>query len=104
MYSLRARLSKFGLLCLVAFTLTACGLLRPYQAELGQGNVIRSEQISQLALGQTPEQVNFILGSPLLTGEQTQERWLYPTYDTDAGYSNLIVYFTAGRVSNIEQN
>jgi len=99
----RARLSKFGLLCLVAFALSACGLLQPYQAELGQGNVIRPEQISQLALGQTPEQVTFILGSPLLTGEQPRVRWLYPMYDTQTGYSNLTVYFVAGRVSSIEQ-
>jgi len=101
---LRARLSKFGLLCLAAFILSACGFLKPYQAELGQGNVIRAEQIGQLAVGQTPEQVTFILGSPLLTGEQAQLRWLYPMYDTEAGYSNLIIYFSDGRVSNIEQN
>ena len=101
---MRARLSKFGLLCLVALVLSACGLLQPYQAELGQGNVIRPEQIDQLALGQTPEQVAFILGSPLLTGEQAQLRWLYPRYSTQAGYSNLTVYFSAGRVANIEQN
>ena len=101
---MRARLSKFGLLCLVAFMLSACGLLKPYQAELGQGNVIRPEQLSQLAVGQTPEQVTFILGSPLLTGEQTRLRWVYPMYDTETGYSNLTIYFSAGLVSNIEQN
>ncbi len=104
MNSLRARLSNFGLLCLVAFALSACGMLQPYQAELGQGNVVRPEQIDQLIIGQTPEQVTFILGSPLLTGEQTQVRWVYPIYDSATGFSNLIIYFSAGRVANIEQN
>jgi|TARA_B110000503_G_C7125914_1_gene404593 outer membrane protein assembly factor BamE len=66
--------------------------------------VVRPEQIEQLVIGQTPDQVTFILGSPLLTGEQTQVRWVYPIYDSATGFSNLMVYFSDGRLVNIEQN
>ncbi|EAR07497.1 outer membrane protein assembly factor BamE [Reinekea blandensis] len=100
---LRSRLSKTLFICLGIIALNGCILLEPYEAELGQGNYIREEQLQELEIGQTGEQVSFLLGTPLLTGEQTAQRWVYPTYSETQGYQKLFVYFTDGVVSGIEQ-
>jgi outer membrane protein assembly factor BamE len=84
-------------------SITACSILKPYEPELGQGNFIRDTQINQLEIGQTPKQVTFILGTALLTGENTEQHWVYPTYSDADGYSKLIVIFTDGLVSDIQQ-
>jgi len=83
--------------------LSACGILKPYESELGQGNFIRAEQVAQLEIGQTPEQVVFILGTPLLTGEEPTHRWTYPTFETETGYSNLVINFADGVVVNFSK-
>ncbi|MEJ2072003.1 MAG: outer membrane protein assembly factor BamE [Reinekea sp.] len=85
-------------------SISGCSLLSPYQAELGQGNFIREEQRLQLDLGLTPNQVSFLLGTPLLTGEFPQKRWIYPTYDKATGYSKLIIDFENGVVSSITES
>lgn len=100
---LRSRLSKTVLIFLGIISLTGCLLFEPYEAELGQGNFIRAEQLQELTIGQTQEQVAFLLGTPLLTGEQADERWIYPTYSESEGYQKLLITFTDGVVSNIEQ-
>ena len=84
-------------------SITACSILKPYQAELGQGNFILDSQIELLATGQTAKQVLFILGTPLLTGELRDLRWHYPTYKDESGYSMLTIEFENGLVSNITQ-
>lgn len=95
------RLTKTFLLFSAISVISACSVLEPYQAELGQGNFIREEQANQLEIGQTPSQVVFLLGTPLLTGEQREERWIYPVYEAESGYEKLIVSFDAGVVSSI---
>ena len=85
-------------------SISGCSLLSPYQAELGQGNFIREEQRQQLTIGQTPNQVSFLLGTPLLTGEFPQKRWIYPTFDEATGYSKLIIEFENGVVSSITES
>ncbi len=96
-----ARLTKTVLLCFVAMSITGCSILKPYEAELGQGNFIREEQIDQLEVGQTPKQVLFLLGTPLLTGEARETRWNYPLKDEQSGYEILSIQFENGLVSNI---
>jgi outer membrane protein assembly factor BamE len=85
-------------------SISACSILQPYQPTLGQGNFIRESQVEQLELGQTPKQVMLLLGTPLLTGELTDQRWIYPTYEEDLGYNQLIIEFEAGLVSKIDRN
>jgi outer membrane protein assembly factor BamE len=85
-------------------SISACSILQPYQPSLGQGNFLRESQVEQLEVGQTPKQVMLLLGTPLLTGELTDRRWIYPTYEDDLGYKQLIIEFQAGVVSSIERN
>ena len=98
-----SRLTHFALICCAALAVSSRGSLKPYQAELKQGNFIRAEQIEQLDIGQTPAQVSFVLGTPLLTGEQSDQRWIYPSYSQSSGYDTLIIEFENGLVSDIIQ-
>lgn len=96
------RLSNYVLLCSFTLALSACGLLKPYEAELGQGNSVKSEQIEQIEIGLTKEQVSFILGTPMLSGLDTEHRWIYTTFSEESGYASLVIEFENGLVSNLK--
>ncbi|TXR54364.1 outer membrane protein assembly factor BamE [Reinekea thalattae] len=95
------RLSKYALFFSFSLILTSCGLLKPYQAELGQGNFVQQEQLDQLSIGMTKDQVTFLLGTPMLSGLDTEQHWIYTTYSDAAGYASLVIEFTEGNVSAI---
>jgi outer membrane protein assembly factor BamE len=50
----------------------------PYRPDIQQGNFVSSEQLAQLKVGQTKEQVRFVLGTPLLQDVFHENRWDYP--------------------------
>jgi outer membrane protein assembly factor BamE len=60
-----ARLSNLG------------GLVTPYRMEILQGNVVVREQVQALQPGMTREQVQAILGTPLLASIFHADRWDY---------------------------
>lgn len=45
-----------------------------------QGNVIEQKQVDQLEIGMTPDQVRFLLGTPLVQGSFDPNRWDYVYY------------------------
>lgn len=53
------------------------GFLTPYRADVQQGNFISAEMVSQLRVGMTPDQVRFVLGTPLVTDLFHAGRWDY---------------------------
>lgn len=59
------------------------GFLSPYRIDIQQGNFISREMVAQLKEGMqrpegvTPEQVRFVLGTPLLTDIFHANRWDY---------------------------
>jgi outer membrane protein assembly factor BamE len=52
----------------------------PYRPDIQQGNFVSQEMLNQLKVGQTREQVKFILGTPLLADAFHADRWDYPFY------------------------
>ncbi len=88
---MRIRASHFSrraTLCLAAGLLTiglaGCGSTNwgfPYRATVQQGNWITTEQVTQLEVGMTRDQVRFILGTPTLEDIFHAERWDYPYYN-----------------------
>lgn len=48
-----------------------------YRIEIQQGNVVTQEDVNQLHTGMTRRQVQFILGSPMLTDPFHADRWDY---------------------------
>ena len=49
----------------------------PYKPDIVQGNVVTTEQITQIKPGMTHVQVKEILGSPLITDPFHVDRWDY---------------------------
>ncbi|MGB6241626.1 MAG: outer membrane protein assembly factor BamE [Castellaniella sp.] len=75
-------------MCLAAGLLTiglaGCGSTNwgfPYRATVQQGNWITTEQVAQLEVGMTRDQVRFVLGTPTLQDVFHSDRWDYPYYN-----------------------
>jgi len=48
-----------------------------YKLDINQGNYITSDQVEKLRVGQTPQQVRQVLGTPLLVDPFHPSRWDY---------------------------
>lgn len=82
------------------------GIFSPYKIDVQQGNFISQEQLSQLKTGMTPEQVHFILGTPLLNDLFHANRWDY-VFRMQKGSGEVItsriaVHFQDNRVARID--
>ena len=66
---------------------TAC----VYRIDIQQGNLLEASTIDQVELGMTRSQVQFLLGTPMISDSFHQDRWDY-TY-----------YFRRGRSRNVER-
>lgn len=82
------------------------GIFSPYRVDIQQGNFVSQEMVSQLKEGQTPEQVRFILGTPLLTDIFHASRWDYPfrlqKNSGEVTTSRVTVFFKDNRVVRFE--
>ncbi len=61
-------------------TITACA----YRIDVRQGNYIEKRDVAKLRQNMTPEQVTYILGTPLLKDSFNQNTWYY-LYVVDYG-------------------
>ena len=57
--------------------ITSCSSLAPFQAAILQGNIIENEDVEQLVKGLSKDQVQYLLGTPLLNSPIHQNRWDY---------------------------
>jgi outer membrane protein assembly factor BamE len=48
-----------------------------YQAALSQGNLLKQEDIDQVEVGMTRNQVRFLLGTPMIDDPFHEDRWDY---------------------------
>lgn len=93
------------LLASCAFALTAC----VYRVDIQQGNLLKDKDISQVEVGMTRSQVQFLLGTPMVADSFHRERWDY-AYSLRKGRSLeierrwVVVYFENDRVSKIERD
>lgn len=78
----------------------------PYRPDIQQGNFVSQEMLKQLKVGQTREQVMFILGTPLLTDIFHADRWDYPFYlargDGELTTSRVSIYFKDNKVEKFD--
>jgi outer membrane protein assembly factor BamE len=72
-------------------------IFSPYRPDIQQGNFVSQEMLDQLKVGQTREQVRFLLGTPLLMDMFHADRWDYPFYlargNGELTTSRVTVYF-----------
>ena len=51
-----------------------------YRASISQGNLIKQEDLAQLEVGMTRNQVRFLLGTPMIDDPFHKQRWDYVYY------------------------
>lgn len=96
---------RASLLLLAAFVLTAC----VYRIDIQQGNLLDDEDINQVDVGMTRSQVQFLLGTPMVTDSFHRDRWDYAYYYRQGRSPDLlkrwiVVYFENDRVARIERD
>ena len=91
-------------------TLAGCSgrLFTVHKIDVQQGNAVDPEQVEQLQIGMTKEQVRFLMGTPLVTDSFHPDRWDYvyhliPDYG-DTERRHVAVFFEGDIVSNIEKS
>ena len=81
-------------------------IFSPYRPDIQQGNFVSQEMLNQLKVGQTRDQVKFILGTPLLMDTFHADRWDYPFYlargDGELTTSRVTVYFKDDKVDHFD--
>jgi outer membrane protein assembly factor BamE len=96
-----------ALSAIVAILGTAgCGSIKPYSAEVVQGNVVTQEQVMALRPGMPRALVKDILGTPLVTSMFHENRWDYVftirRKGTEPQQRRLSVYFQGSQLVRIE--
>lgn len=66
---------KFLLVAALASATAGCGIL--YKQPIYQGNLIEKSAVDQLAVGQSKQQVQSLLGSPSIADPFHAQRWDY---------------------------
>lgn len=81
-------------------------IFSPYRPDIQQGNFVSQEMLNGLKVGQTRDQVRFLLGSPLLTDAFHADRWDYPFYlargNGELTTSRVTIFFKDNVVERFE--
>ncbi|TDO95924.1 outer membrane protein assembly factor BamE [Marinomonas balearica] len=105
-------MKKTLLLVAALFSLNACSLLpEPYKVPVTQGNIIKQEQVEQLARGMTERQVIYVLGTPMVRDTFTPDEWHYlfkskyaTSADKTSPINQLTLKFKDGALIDIVQD
>jgi len=79
-----------------------------YRANISQGNLIKQEDLDQVEIGMTRNQVRFLLGTAMIDDPFHEDRWDYIYYlrvgREDAGFKRWVtVLFEDGEVIEIRK-
>ena len=81
-------------------------VITPYRMDIVQGNVVTREQLAALQIGVPRQQVQAILGTPLLTSPFHAQRWDYTftlkSQGVPAQDRHVTVFFKEDRLERIE--
>ena len=77
-----------------------------YKIDIQQGNVITQEMVDQLRPGMTRNQVQYVMGTPLLEDTFNQDRWDY-VYSMQPGgktrtQKTVTIFFENDRLASIK--
>ncbi|OCG03029.1 outer membrane protein assembly factor BamE [Gilliamella sp. wkB112] len=80
-----------------------------YRPDINQGNYVTTEAIDMLQVGQTKDQVVFIMGSPMLTSAFGDNVWYYvfrqqPQHDVVSQRTFAVYFNEMGIVTDIKAN
>ena len=80
-----------------------------YRANISQGNIVEEEDLDQVEVGMTRNQVRFLLGTPMVDDPFHRDRWDYVYYikigRNDATAKRWVtILFEGDTVSEIQRN
>ena len=93
------------LVVVAALALAAC----VYRIDIQQGNLLEEDDINKVDVGMTRSQVQFVLGTPMVSDSFHRDRWDYAYYyrrgrSPDADRRWVVVYFENDRVERIDRD
>jgi|TARA_B110000003_G_scaffold243245_1_gene251548 outer membrane protein assembly factor BamE len=68
---------SFLIIILSLGAISSCSSLAPFKVAVLQGNIIEDDDVKQLVKGLSKDQVQYLLGTPLLNSPIHQNRWDY---------------------------
>lgn len=81
-------------------------IFTPYRPDVQQGNFVSQEMLNQVKVGQTRDQIMFILGTPLLQDLFHKDRWEYPFYlargNGELTTSRVTLYFRDDKLERFD--
>jgi outer membrane protein assembly factor BamE len=90
----------------IALSLLLTGCIHMYRFNIQQGNVITPDMLAQLKTGMTEQQVQYLMGTPVLTDPLNPNRWDYVyTYKPGNGTMSekrVTLYFANGALQSIQ--
>jgi outer membrane protein assembly factor BamE len=100
-------MKKFTALVLLIATLASSGCV--YRLNISQGNLIKQEDLDQVEMGMTRNQVRYLLGTPLIDDPFHADRWDYVYYQKigrdEAGFKRWVsIEFSEDKVSDIRKD
>ena len=103
-------MKRLALLFILAFSLVGTGCSDwIYRIDVPQGNFLNEDDIEDLRIGMTKEQVVFVLGRPMVQDSFDNDTWYY-FYDMKRGMKKrgedfrreFVVYFEDDKVAKVE--
>ena len=75
--SFRNKMSLFSKFLMLFAFLAGCKFPGVYKTEVKQGNQVELENLKELKVGMSKEQVRFLLGTPLIRDSFNSTKWIY---------------------------
>lgn len=101
-FSTEKSMKKIIFILFCSLLLSSCIL---HRQNIQQGNIITQEQIAQLKVGMTEEQVRYVMGTPVLQNTFEPNRWDY-VYTLHANNKTIekhvTLFFAKGIVRDIQ--
>jgi outer membrane protein assembly factor BamE len=99
-------MKKLIVLLLISIGLAGCGILNIHKLNVEQGNIFSTEQVNQLRLGMSSQQVKQIMGNPVMVNIFATNQFDYIYTDKKGNQKTftikrLIITFKHDRVINI---
>jgi outer membrane protein assembly factor BamE len=95
-------IKKFILVSFITL-LSACS---NYKLEIQQGNLVTQESVSKLQRGMTKQQIQSLLGTPLMQDSFNNNRWDYVFYQNEdknkSTSKNITLFFKDNQLVNVK--
>lgn len=94
---------------ILALSVTACSSVNKivYRIDVPQGNYLQAETVAQVKTGMTAQQVQYLLGTPVLIDPYSNQTWYYvflqqKAYETPDQHTLVVNFDQRGIVTNVD--